>query len=222
MSILAPRRYHVSMVLPFLLTTLVTFLIFFFLETSYDERWYYKQAECSFPHDVEEDTIVMTEKIQQILQRNQVPFFLCRGTLWGVLRMQRLLPWDKDLDICVLYSDWNQVDPGYMYRQFRWEQLGLQFNGRRGIYEIRYAQSQANIIFYDWVDSDKKWLQRIGWENWIFQKWRNRKIPAHLIKSPLPFVKFYHLKLPVPHSGIELQKYLYPNDWWLEVKPPGC
>lgn len=28
--------------------------------------------------------------------------------------------------------------------------------------------------------------------------------------------------MPVPREGIELQKYHYPNDWWLEIKPTDC
>ena len=218
------KKYcNASKLLPFALTTLVTLAVFLFLETSYDERWYYKPvSDCNFTSDLELETIEMADKIQQILQRNHVTYFVCRGSLWGILRFQKLQPWDKDLDICLLYDEWNLIDAGYMYRQFRWEQLGLSYNGRQGIYEIRYGRSKANLIFYDWVDNTKEWLQRIGWENWIFQKWRNRKIPAKLIKVPLPHMKFYQLRLPVPHSGIELQKYLYPNDWWREVRPPGC
>ena len=218
------KKYcNASKLLPFSLTTIVTLAFWLFLETSYDERWYYKPvADCNFSSDVEQETIVIAEKIQQILQRNHVTFFLCRGSLWGVLRLQKLQPWDKDLDICVLYGDWSLIDASYMYRQFRWEQLGLSYNGRLGLYEIRYGQGKANLIFYDWLDGTKEWLQRIGWENWIFQKWQNRKIPAKLIKTPLPHVKLYRLRLPVPHSGIDLQKYLYPNDWWKDIKPPGC
>ncbi len=218
------KKYcNASRLLPFALTSLVTLSMVLFLETSYDERWYYKPvSSCNFTLDVEQEIIEMADKIQQILERNHVTYFLCRGSLWGLLRLEKLQPWDKDLDVCVLLGEWNVVDAGYICRQFRWEQLGLVYNGRQGVYEIRYGQAKANLIFYDWVDDTREWLQRTGWENWIFQKWRNRKIPAKLVKTPLPYVKFYHLKIPVPHSGIELQKYLYPNDWWREIKPPGC
>ena len=131
------KKYcNASKLLPFALTTLVTLAVFLFLETSYDERWYYKPvSDCNFTSDLELETIEMADKIQQIFQRNHVTYFVCRGSLWGILRFQKLQPWDKDLDICLLYDEWNLIDAGYMYRQFRWEQLGLSYNGRQGIYE---------------------------------------------------------------------------------------
>lgn len=46
--------------------------------------------------------------------------------------------------------------------------------------------------------------------------------PPQLVIAPLPAKRFGEHFVPVPREGIELQKYHYPNDWWLEIKPTDC
>ena len=49
-----------------------------------------------------------------------------------------------------------------------------------------------------------------------------RRIPARLVQKPLPVAMFHGFTMPVPHQGAEVQKYVFPDDWWQEVRPPGC
>ena len=37
-------------------------------------------------------------KTAQILRENNIDFWLCHGTLLGIVRENRLLPWDSDID----------------------------------------------------------------------------------------------------------------------------
>lgn len=46
--------------------------------------------------------------------------------------------------------------------------------------------------------------------------------PPQLAITPLPIKQFGSHMLPVPREGIELQKYHYPDNWWLEIKPKDC
>uniref|UniRef100_A0A6V7JGT6 Uncharacterized protein n=1 Tax=Bracon brevicornis TaxID=1563983 RepID=A0A6V7JGT6_9HYME len=46
--------------------------------------------------------------------------------------------------------------------------------------------------------------------------------PPQLVIPPLPAKQFGGHFMPVPREGIELQKYHYPKDWWLEMKPTDC
>ena len=67
-------------------------------------------------------------------------------------------------------------------------------------------------------------MERIGWEKRIFPHLflGYQTFPYQLIENTLSRVKFHSLNLPVPHENYELQKYLYPENWWKEVKPKGC
>lgn len=78
------------------------------------------------------------------------------------------------------------------------------------------------MIYRDFYNSG--WMHRTGWEAYLFfVNYRHfHMFPARLVKLPMPVIKFGPSNISVPHAGIELQKYHYPNDWWLVGKPRGC
>ena len=43
----------------------------------------------------------MLKRISRILEEQDIPYILEAGTLLGVVREQRLLPWDNDIDITI-------------------------------------------------------------------------------------------------------------------------
>ena len=53
----------------------------------------------------------LLNRVTRVFERFQVPYFLEGGTLLGVVREQRLLPWDNDMDI--------SMDKLYQGRLFR-------------------------------------------------------------------------------------------------------
>ena len=40
-----------------------------------------------------------------ILEKNKISYWLCHGTLLGIIRDNELIPWDKDIDFAVWYSE---------------------------------------------------------------------------------------------------------------------
>ncbi len=208
--------------LVFIFTTLLTIMIVYFQHTVKDPHWYYKKhVECRKSADTLDDLVVLAENVHMLLDRNHIKHFMCFGTLWGAIRKQTSLPWDTDLDFCVMNEDIAAVEEPYLYSQFRWENLGIQFSSRFGSYTIRYGQATADLILYE-LSPDGIWLQKVGWENRIFSNIDNHKIPVKLVENGLTSMKFHGLNLPAPYKPMEVQKYLYPDDWWMEVKPPGC
>ncbi len=81
--------------------------------------------------------LVMTRMfkiIDHICRTHQLRYWMCSGTLLGAVRHQGFIPWDDDLDICMIREDYNrflqiaphelpkdlflqtrQTDPGYDY-----------------------------------------------------------------------------------------------------------
>ena len=90
----------------------------------------------------------------------------------------------------------------------------------QGSYEIRYGSATAELVLFDAVDGF--WLRRMGWQALLLPYALEYRVPRHFLQPPLNTVRFFDEQFPVPHKEIEIQKIFYPNDWWREVKPPGC
>ena len=40
-----------------------------------------------------------------LLNKNKIPYWLCHGTLLGIVRDQNLIPWDHDIDVAIFQDD---------------------------------------------------------------------------------------------------------------------
>lgn len=54
--------------------------------------------------ELNEKAVAMLETVTEILEKYQVRYMLDCGTLLGIVREQRILPWDDDMDISVRYD----------------------------------------------------------------------------------------------------------------------
>lgn len=50
---------------------------------------------------IAEKALTLLEKVCRILDQNNIPYTLEGGTLLGIIRENRLLPWDNDMDITI-------------------------------------------------------------------------------------------------------------------------
>ena len=48
------------------------------------------------------NSMKMLQKVTQIMEKNGIPYWLEGGTLLGIVREKRLLPWDNDMDISLI------------------------------------------------------------------------------------------------------------------------
>ena len=48
------------------------------------------------------------DRIDEICSNNNIPYYANRGTLLGTVRHHGYIPWDDDLDICMLRADLNR------------------------------------------------------------------------------------------------------------------
>ena len=54
--------------------------------------------------------LTMLQKVTDLLDKHHIDYWLEGGTLLGVIRENRLLPWDNDLDISIKEEAWPQLE----------------------------------------------------------------------------------------------------------------
>lgn len=59
---------------------------------------------------------------------------LCYGALWGQIRLSRTLPWESNVEFCVLNEELMQHDEATIYGAFRRRKLSLSYDSVDGVY----------------------------------------------------------------------------------------
>ncbi|KAF4524835.1 hypothetical protein B566_EDAN014318 [Ephemera danica] len=77
------------------------------------------------------------------------------------------------------------------------------------------------------VPGGRGMLRRVGWKRRVMPPDCEgiaflECFPPNLVTPPLPTKLFGGINVPVPHEGIEIQKYHYADNWWKEVIPSNC
>lgn len=58
--------------------------------------------------DVKKIQLDIVEKIKKLCEDNNINFFIEGGTLLGAVRNEGYIPWDDDIDLCMLRKDYNR------------------------------------------------------------------------------------------------------------------
>ena len=167
----------------------------------------------------------LTYQVHQILEENRIQHWLSYGSIFGALRNNGPLPWDDDVDFGILGDGkLSQLEHKEFIALF--EDAGLQVTDwwtRSGLIQISAGHPYLKVdlmAFYKWGH----WMKRCGYESWIgfYNYNKYHTFPSVLITPPLPKAQFGNRKLPLPRNGIEIQKFMYPADWWKVIPPPQC
>lgn len=173
-----------------------------------------------------EDAYKMLHKVCSILDEEKIPYVLEAGTLLGVIRENRLLPWDNDIDITIsgefsekLLSIRHRFrESGYRsrLRKYKWDiesikkgmprilkiqTLKFGFIKKESLLDIFIKHQQEN--HYLWIVDDK---------NPVLKKCP-REFYDNRVLYPFDESKFY-----VPEKYIDYLEYHYGPNWKTPVK----
>ncbi|KOX75752.1 hypothetical protein WN51_12079 [Melipona quadrifasciata] len=175
------------------------------------------------------------ERVHLVLAKLGIVHFLCLGGLWGQVRIGRALPWARKVELCLVDTLRDDV---LITKAFREVGLSATYLHAAGVYRIQEHEvgedaPKVEVVVFEkdavvsLITKLTQMVRRVGWTRRVLPPDCEfspslQCFPPQLVIPPLPAKQFGGRLIPVPREGIELQKYHYPNDWWLEVKPTDC
>jgi hypothetical protein len=94
----------------------------------------------------------------ELLNLHKINYWVCHGTLLGIIRENRLLPWDHDIDFAVWDSEVSKekiinifTKSGYEQEIFFGDMDCLHFHGQNKKIDISFYRVNQNIASIKWV-----------------------------------------------------------------------
>ena len=151
------------------------------------------------------------DEIHRICVKNKIEYGLIAGSALGCVNYKGFIPWDDDIDICVLKKDWDrflkaleeELDPKFYFQCFENDKKFNVINGpqmkirKRGTYieEVNWLLKNrcktGNGIFVDVVIYD----------NIAEKKWKD-EVARTVIKLTVPFLVLFD-NLHIPHTFLK-------------------
>jgi hypothetical protein len=198
------------------------YLFFVMINQFYQQPWYKFTAPCMVPKFIADEMTQLTFDVSNQLTKLNMSHTLCYGTLWGALRYGKALPWDNNVDFCVLKHEVEKVPWATLYEQFKASNMDMIYDPHRGAYIVSQGHAQAHLTVFYKTSLGK--AHRDGFQNkflWFLQN-DYASFPSRLLEPPFTMITFQGNPMPVPNGDMEILKHLYKNDWWLEEPPQGC
>lgn len=76
-------------------------------------------------------------RVHHVLTALGLSHFLCYGSLWGQIRISRSLPWEADVEFCLLNEELAKNDEVFLVRTFKKHNLQLIYNSGEGLYFVK-------------------------------------------------------------------------------------
>ncbi|KAL0266472.1 UNVERIFIED_CONTAM: hypothetical protein PYX00_008993 [Menopon gallinae] len=222
---ISPRRILIVVFLVFL-----SFIIWSILSNESSSEF---TQTCNQPEKFQHDLHVMTHSVHVVLEHLNITNFLCYGSLWGQLRLSRILPWEDKTVLCILNEAVLAKDELLVARVFKSKGFIISYDSIEGIYNILQANQKDHrkplkvILIVFELDKVVDMYRRIGWKRRVLPPDCETLssldcFPPRLIRPPLQRKEFGGKLIPVPREGIEIQKYHFRDNWWKEITYKNC
>jgi len=157
----------------------------------------------------------------ELLDKNGINFWICHGTLLGIIREDRLLPWDHDIDSAVWHKDVSRqkilnifLENGYKQELVFGDVDCMHFFGKNKKIDVSFYKIKDNIASIRWVAPSKSFVSKfylhvvqIIWEDSI----RNIQLSKKIIKRS---IQYFLILILSPFKLIltsSMKKRIYEN-----------
>ncbi|RZF37652.1 hypothetical protein LSTR_LSTR003063 [Laodelphax striatellus] len=207
---------------------LITAAVLMWTLLKYSTKQNFTQT-CHHSEQFQEGLHNLANRVHLVLSALGLSHFLCYGSLWGQLRLSRSLPWEPDVELCVLNEEVSLRDEVFLSRLFKKHSMQIDYDSTEGKYSITDQSlpgATVHLVVFE-HDPMVNMLRRVGWKRRVLPPDCESLpslncFPPSLVKPPLPMREFGGFVMPVPREGIEIQKYHYPDNWWKEILPKNC
>ncbi len=165
-------------------------------------------------------TLKLTDRVIDFLDNNKVDYWLESGTLLGIVREGRLLPWDHDVDITIRMEDLPRIEKQLKSFRFKYGYRVELVRNRADAHplkkgEIRLIKVQSRRLFVlpGWAQLDI--FVKIRHNDKMYWSIRNRALksaPAHFTDD-LDYIDFNNRKYKVPKDSRAYLAYRFGEDW---------
>jgi hypothetical protein len=172
------------------------------------------------------------KKAVTLLENNQIKYWVCNGTLLGLIRGKELIPWDHDLD----FGLDSKTDKSKMIKIFESAGMNLSDSGRNSDYltfnsdgtliDLNFFSSQDGLLVSLWKVPKKTGLPSLIHR--ILAR-LNVNLPKleffwtlEGYQSPIEFIyplkngSYFGLKISLPNQPEKLLEFTYGKNW---IKP---
>lgn len=158
-------------------------------------------------HRVQKELLEMIKIIKNILEKNNIPYFIAFGSLIGAVKFQGFLPWDDDIDLFLFDDTYDKaIDcleyelPSYLivHGEKNDENYFLAWNSVKNI----LTRVQDNDIYHS--DNKRLNFRCLGVDLYRLKKLKPSQIPFYKYEEAL---KFFNRKKELGFLDDESYKY---------------
>lgn len=194
--------------------------------------------------NVKTELLSKLQKVVEILNKNEIHFWMYGGALLGYVRDGDLIPWNRDIDLFV----WTTEYPKVLRLKKEFKRLGLKVSVREKSVMLIWEDNNISIARYDLQGDYALWIKlctrnKFGTilfygvlckvveyhldKTYRFLKWFllktggcylvEQRVPSHFYLN-LKEINFYGIKLKVPAETEKYFEYTFGVDWRTPIK----
>ena len=105
-----------------------------------------------------------------ILKKNKIDYWVCHGTLLGIVRDRQLLAWDNDIDIGILENNHSKKEVIPMFLEEGFEKKKKFFADDGLVTFVRAGGKEVDLNFYKFLTDGNNNSKNILYVNWYVPK----------------------------------------------------
>lgn len=187
-------------------------VIFFLIRKCITKQYFWKNK-----HQYIHSKLLFTlQNVQNVLSKYNIIYFVHDGTLLGCVRHQGFIPWDDDIDLCIIHND--NWDNNYDNIKRDLIELDMKIHINKGDFiQVYYKNYNCHIDFFIY---DRKIVNgNVIYEsnNWYTTRWPNNYYKEDEL-FPVVYKLFENTLVPCVNKNIDFLNRAFSNECLTKAK----